>query len=81
MKQCTVYNNALSSLTSNTFRISQGQILGPILFLLYINDITRCINKLKFLLFAYDTTIFIQGQNLIDIEKTLNAKLSLSQTG
>lgn len=58
-KQCTVVNNSVSSFSSLTHGVPQGSILGPILFLLYVNDITRTTNKLKFLLFADDTTIYI----------------------
>ena len=46
-----------------------------ILFLLYVNDITRCTDKLDFLLFADDTTIYIQGQDLDLLEDTLNHEL------
>ena len=74
-KQCTVVNNSVSSFSSLTHGVPQGSILGPILFLLYINDIARTSNKLNFLLFADDTTIYIQGNNLHEIQNTLNSEM------
>lgn len=75
-KQYTTYNHSSSARTTVTYGVPQGSILGPILFLLYINDITRTTDKLKFILFADDTTIFIQGQDLNYIKNTLNFELT-----
>ena len=47
--------------------VPQGSILGPLRFLLYVNDIHRCSNKFRFYLFADDTNILYADKNLRDL--------------
>ena len=49
--------------------------MGPLLFLLYVNDLHKCSNVLDFHLFADDTNIFLQKQNLKSLDLTLNEEL------
>ena len=74
-KQYSMYNNVSSPFTTLMCGVPQGSILGPLLFLVYINDIVRSSTKLKFLLYADDTTLFIQGNNLANISQTMNIEL------
>ena len=49
--------------------------MGPLLFLLYINDLPNISSKFSFFLFADDTNIFFESSDLDEMEWTLNREL------
>ena len=67
-KQYVVVNDAKSDTSPITCGVPQGSVLGPLLFLLYVNDIHCCVQKENCIrLFADDTNIFISGNNIIEL--------------
>ena len=53
----------------------QGSVLGPLLFLLYINDLPNISSKLKIFLFADDTNIYLDSHDPNTLEKEMNREL------
>ncbi|KAL0828886.1 hypothetical protein ABMA28_003792 [Loxostege sticticalis] len=58
----------------NKYGVPQGSILGPVLFLLYINDLPK-ITKHKTILFADDTTFIIKTKNKEHLENEINSTI------
>ena len=74
-KQYVHLNGCNSDIKEITCGVPQGSVLGPIHFLLYINDLPNISDKLKFYLFADDTNIYLDDANLKNLEKCMNNEL------
>ena len=67
-KQFVFMNGESSDLKYISCGVPQGSVLGPLLFLLYINDLPNISAKLKFFLFADDTNIYFESNDLLNVK-------------
>ena len=63
-KQKTVYFNNESDIKNINYGVSQGSVLGPILFILFMNDLHLFSNKCSIILFADDINIIFKHKNI-----------------
>ena len=75
-KQSTTVNNRTSKYRNITCGVPQGSILGPLLFLIYVNDLSSVLRKCKYQLYADDTVIYHTCNDINDSKDKLESDLS-----
>ena len=75
-KQFVDMNGIRSSLADITVGVPQGSILGPLLFLIYINDLPSALDKMTPVMFADDTNLVIKGKDVTELTEVLNSELT-----
>ena len=74
-KQICQLNGVSSTENQIGCGIPQGSILGPLFFLLYINDLPECLRQTTPRLFADDTNLTATGRTVEEVERAMNGDL------
>ena len=72
-KQYTEIEDTTSTILPIQVGVPQGSILGPILFITYVNDLPQCSNKFDFIMYADDTTLSSTIDSFSDIHSNASA--------
>ena len=81
-KQYVVFNSCQSDYSEIYTGVPQGSILGPLFFSIYINDLINVENRLNFLMYADDTTMYFNLEEFeyLSRERDINSELEKVNT-
>ena len=75
-RQLCKVNGVHSNLAEINIGVPQGSYLGPLLFLIYINDLLFALNRARATMYADDTEISFSSENIEVIDAVVNAGLA-----
>ena len=73
--QYVTVNGHASEMLPITCEVPQGSVLGPLLFFIYVDDLPNASKLSRFYLFADDTSIYFDSENLPTLQKIVNREL------
>ena len=76
-KQCVINENYKSEMKETTHGVPKGSILGPLLFLIYINDFSFCVPNCNVNMYADDTIIYTANSNVTEVEYILQRDIDV----
>lgn len=74
LQRCNL-NNHLSSTSPLNYEVPQGSIIGPLLFLIYINDLPNCLSLGSPRMYADDTNVTFAASDMLGLETQINTEL------
>ena len=74
-RHMTYVNGVKSNEQNATCGIPQGSILGPLLFIMYVNDLPNCVSNSQVSMYADDTGLYYISRNIKDIVSKINEDL------
>ncbi len=80
-KQCTFLTETRSQKEMVTCVVPHSSVIGPLLFIIYVNDMSNCLSSATAIIFAEDSTIYKSQIKLNDLFTVVNRDLDYCYSG